>query len=674
MSLDSTTYVDGNYSAKVYSGPVTPTGCFGPQPGRQVGFTQFRQSITSNVNFTDLTDSPDGFSFWFKLQPYNNQSGMAGFGIRVFGAESLAELDYVIDPDPSLGTFVNNTGVHSLLFSGYRPSQWYHFSRNLRADWLNFGLSLRYPLSLIQFQGFVTQSGSTVKSETFWLDDVRAYVGPSDFTISANPQTLVLSAANSSANPPIVTLKSMTGLSVAFKLSIQTNPPSLKLMLGKSSTNTTTLTIPANAQNTTSLLPIITSSTPDGTYVVTVTGTSGSTTHIVTVTITVTGYPDFSLATFPRNPQTVPLNWHNVVTTVYVDSLFGFAGQVSLSASVNSTGLNAWIQCPYTGKPGSCSTLKVTSPGYNATWLVFNATAVGYYTITVTGTGNSLNHQVNVYVNATTSTIGDFTLEVTPDSVSGLIASNTTATVILTSRDNYAGPVYLTTNVSCTGCKDPLHGAFAPKASLTPATVYLAANETTTSTLNIQTSSLVQRGSYMVEVNAGGRFLYYTFNVSFALVPPDFTISTIPTALAVQAGSPGSITMTLTSLNGFNGTVSLTSNSPLASLEVGTVTLYRGGTSTSTLKIVTAIGTPPGNYAITITAVGPYQGLLPPAAHNATLQVTVTAPPQPLPTAKTTILGLDPPVFYTFTIALTATVLALVTVGLLARRKPLRIS
>src|SRR2546426_3309931 len=182
-TLDSKTAVDGNHSARVYSGPITQTYCLPTSGTRQVGFTQFRQFLSNPVNVTDLTDSPDGFSFWFKLQPYNNQSGMGGFGIRIFGAESLAELDYAINPDPSLGTFVNNTSVHSLLFYGYQPGQWYHFSRNLRADWLGFGLSLRFPLSLIQFQGYVTQFGTTVKSETFWLDDVRAYVG----TASPNP-------------------------------------------------------------------------------------------------------------------------------------------------------------------------------------------------------------------------------------------------------------------------------------------------------------------------------------------------------------------------------------------------------------------------------------------------------------------------------------------------------
>ena len=150
---------------------------------RTVGFSQFRQSTQGvGYNITQLTDDPAGFSFWFKLQP-DNSNGMAGFEIRIFGAEALAELDYAINPDPSVGMFQNNTSNHSLLFYGYQPGQWYHFSRNLRADWLapmgpaNTPLNLNYNFTLIQFQGFATKTGTTIKSETFWLDNVRVYEG-----------------------------------------------------------------------------------------------------------------------------------------------------------------------------------------------------------------------------------------------------------------------------------------------------------------------------------------------------------------------------------------------------------------------------------------------------------------------------------------------------------------
>ena len=187
VNVDSLVAADGKNSTRVDTGPVTPSGCFpGNYTGRAVGFSQFRQSLgsgsNSGYNFTQLTNDPAGLSFWFKLQP-ENSNGMAGFEIRIFGAEALAELDYAINPDPSVGMFQNNTSNHSLLFYGYQSGQWYHFSRNLRADWLapmgpaNTPLNLNYNFTLIQFQGFATKTGATIKSETFWLDNVRVYEG-----------------------------------------------------------------------------------------------------------------------------------------------------------------------------------------------------------------------------------------------------------------------------------------------------------------------------------------------------------------------------------------------------------------------------------------------------------------------------------------------------------------
>jgi len=185
IGIDTGLWTEGYDSVRVSTGPVTPTGCTPPPDnftGRPVGFTQFRQTLPAQgSNFTQLTDSPAGFSFWFQLQPYNN-NGMAAFEVRVFGAEDLAEFDYVFNPDPSLG-YVNNTSTHSLLFYGYQPGQWYHFSRNLRADWMrpmgpgNMALALDHNFTLVQFEGLAIGSGTTAKAETFWLDDVRAYVG-----------------------------------------------------------------------------------------------------------------------------------------------------------------------------------------------------------------------------------------------------------------------------------------------------------------------------------------------------------------------------------------------------------------------------------------------------------------------------------------------------------------
>src|SRR5713101_2061350 len=127
-TLDNSRWTDGSQSAKIFTGQITPTGCFpGDFTGRNVGFTQFRQFL-SGWTFNNLTNSPNGFSFSFYLEPY-----------------------------------------------GYGPGEWHHFSRNLRADWENLGLNMTRSFALVQFEGLALNIGGNVESETFWLDDVRAY-------------------------------------------------------------------------------------------------------------------------------------------------------------------------------------------------------------------------------------------------------------------------------------------------------------------------------------------------------------------------------------------------------------------------------------------------------------------------------------------------------------------
>ncbi len=240
VTLDSSQWTDGGSSGKVSTGPITSTGCFpGDYSNRAVGFSQFRAKLIGGLgyNFTTLTDDPAALSFWFQLQPYDTATGMAAFEVRIFGAEGLAELDYVFNADPSVGAFQNNTSTHSLLFTGYQYGTWYHFSRNLRADWMtpmgpaNAPLNLDHNFTLVQFQGFATKSGSTIKSETFWIDDIRAYQGsgpiPSDKYYTFFSFTDI--TGNNADSIVKWTLENATGAPVQYTVA---TPPSVTLTPG----------------------------------------------------------------------------------------------------------------------------------------------------------------------------------------------------------------------------------------------------------------------------------------------------------------------------------------------------------------------------------------------------------------------------------------------------------
>ena len=88
-------------------------------------------------------------------------------------------------------------------------------------------------------------------------------------------------------------------------------------------------------------------------------------------------------------------------------------------------------------------------------------------------------------------------------------------------------------------------------------------------------------------------------------VPPDFTISSNPSALQIIPGSSGSSTITLASSGGFAGTINLSAtispNGPGVSLSPTSVTLLAGGSSAATLTVTTQNTTAVGDYTVTIT-------------------------------------------------------------------------
>src|SRR3989442_14602967 len=85
-----------------------------------------------------------------------------------------------------------------------------------------------------------------------------------------------------------------------------------------------------------------------------------------------------------------------------------------------------------------------------------------------------------------------------------------------------------------------------------------------------------------------------TFTVVSSTPAPDFTMTANPSSLNIPAGTTGKSTITLTSLNGFSGTVNLyTSPSPLCpspacstwSIDPTSVNLVPNGSATATLSI-----------------------------------------------------------------------------------------
>ena len=97
---------------------------------------------------------------------------------------------------------------------------------------------------------------------------------------------------------------------------------------------------------------------------------------------------------------------------------------------------------------------------------------------------------------------------------------------------------------------------------------------------------------------------------------PNFTINPSQTSLTVAQDSSGTISIALTSVNGFSGTINLSAtvsrSGPQASINPASVTLTSGGSASSTLTVSTAASTSgyystptpvsQGNYLVNVTA------------------------------------------------------------------------
>ena len=112
--------------------------------------------------------------------------------------------------------------------------------------------------------------------------------------------------------------------------------------------------------------------------------------------------------------------------------------------------------------------------------------------------------------------------------------------------------------------------------------------------------------------------------VQAANTTPDFGLSASPSSLTITAGSSGTSTVTMTSVNNFTGTVNLqatvTPAGPNLSLNPSSVPVPLGGSGSSILTISTTNATAPAIYKVTIT------GTSGSSSHTSTIAVTVVSP------------------------------------------------
>ena len=450
----------------------------------------------------------------------------------------------------------------------------------------------------------------TLASSNGWntnFDNLSVFTAP-DFTVSASPSSNTVLQGNSTTYT--ATIGALNGFGGIVNLSVTGAP-----------TGTTTTFNPTSVTGlgTSTLTVSTTTGAPAGSYTLKITGTSGTLSRSANVTLVV-GQPDFSLSVTPSSQTAVQANPTSYTATV--DTLNGFAGVVGFSV----TGLP-------TGTTGTFTPTSVTGSGTSLLSITTsNATPLGSYTVTVTGTSGALVHSATVTLVVVQP---DFSLSVSPASRTIVQGNGTTYTATVTALNGFSAVVTLTV----TGLPDGATGTFTPTS----------VTGSGTSTLSITTSGTTPLGSYTVTLTGTSGSLTHSTTTTLVVNPsPDFSLTATPSSQTVLAGGSTSYTATVGALNGFTSVVSLT----VTGLPMGTTGAFTPasvtGSGSSTLNVTTASTTLAGSYTLTVTGTS---GSLTRSA-TATLLVNVGQPDFTLSaTPASQIVVQGNPTSYTATIA-----------------------
>lgn len=265
-----------------------------------------------------------------------------------------------------------------------------------------------------------------------------------------------------------------------------------------------------NPSTAASMLSITTSSsTPVGTYPLTITGVSGSLTHTTTATLIVL-VPDFTLAASPSS-RTVTAGG-STTYSVTVSLVGGFTGPVDLSVS----GLPAGANAGFAPNPAtSASTLSVTTT---------SGTSAGTYPLIITGVSGGLTHTTPVSL---VVTVPDFALTASPQTRSIAIGASTTYTFTITPSGGFTGSVAL----SVAGLPANSTASFAPNPV------------TSTSTMSVTTSASTPVGTSTLTVTGASGSITHSATVALT-VTSGITVTAPNTAVSWKATSNQNITFT----------------------------------------------------------------------------------------------------------------------------------
>jgi cellulase/cellobiase CelA1 len=422
---------------------------------------------------------------------------------------------------------------------------------------------------------------------TFWLteflEDVQNAFPPipigSGFSLTTTPVSAVQGTTETSS----VTVSEFGGFSGTVALSLGTLPAGVTASFSPASVSssagsTLTFTVSATA------VP--------GTYPLTVTGTSGTTTETAALSLTVVSAPTFTISATSTTVN-LPVGT-NPTDTFTITFLGGLTGSVSVSA----TGLPSGLQANFS--PSS-----VNAPGGSivANFSAQSSTPPGSYPIKIVGTNGTITESVTITIVIPAT---GFTLAASPTNLSVTQGASSSDTITVTDLSGFAGTVSFTAS----GLPSGVTASFSPASSTTSTVLTLAATTTATT------------GAFTVTVTGTSGSNTATASITLNVVSGGtgtFTLKPSATALSVVAGSSGTDTITVTDVSPFTGSVSFAASGLPSGV---TASFSPTSSTTSSVLTLTASSTAAaGTSTVTITGTS---GTLTPV--TTTIALTVTSP------------------------------------------------
>src|SRR5438309_1500209 len=386
-------------------------------------------------------------------------------------------------------------------------------------------------------QNFTIYISATGNNETHYTQVYVSIIGPS-FRLSADQNFLIIPAGGSATTN--ITATSIDGFSGNLTLSVASfsgfqvslTPENITLTSGGSANSTLSITVPSSAAS-------------NWYYNIVVTATSNGITRSTYITVLVTA-PSFSITANPIFLNLAPGTTGKATLTLTGSN--GFSGKIMLFSSSTPAGLETSIT------PSMVTLNSTLISTTNLTITVPGNTSPGFYNINIDASSPTLNENITVVVLVSGP---DFGLYATPSSFEMSPRTSATSTITIFGMNGFNGTVQLFSSIS-TG--PGITTSFSSdNVTLTPS----GPNATSTMTISVAPSAYA--GPYVIAIigslatHRNTKSLKHSVAVT-VLVPalPNFQMIVNTGLLTIQQGSSGQVHLTLNSLNGFSGTVTIT--------------------------------------------------------------------------------------------------------------------